>query len=305
MWGVRTGAARWLGMRLEGIVLGLLVLGMLVAGCTGNGDDAGTSSTDAGPETGGIQGTVLDGEQLPVAGAAVGVQSGDDMESTSTGDDGTFSFTGLAAGEWELSIKAAFYEDVDRTVQVVAGNLAEVRIELERVAAETQQELFIEQSIEEGFINLAYSFPWTSGQTLGGSLGQDMPNERSHFPLPYNPELALTEVVLELVWEPATGVTGTRLQIAVCDEPTVKDTYNNCFNVPDSPQWAVRLEGESPLVLRIPDLPVKNITDFRIAVGDGGGERPPVTFQQSFTLYISTCYGTQPCPPDYQLRPPE
>lgn len=254
---------------------------------------------------GGIQGSVVDEEEVPVAGAAIGVRNGDETRTTTTTEDGAFSFSGLAPGDWALSIKGAFYEDVNRSVKVVAGQTAEVRITLQRVAMETQQELFIEQTIEDGFINLAYSFPWTSGQTLGGSLGQDMPNERSHFPVPYDPKLALQEVVLELVWEPVSAATGTRLQIAVCDEPTVKDTYNNCFNVPDSPQWAVRTEGESPLVLRIPDLPVGEIEAFRIAIGDGGGERPPVTFQQSFELYISLCYGTQPCPPDYQFRPAE
>lgn len=286
-------------------IVWVLLAGMLVAGCTGNGGAAGTPADDMAADTGGIQGTVVDAEQMPVAGAAVGIQRGNNTESTSTTEDGSFAFSGLMAGDWELSVQAAFYEDESRTVQVTAGEVAELGIELDRVAQETKQELFIEQTIESGFINLAYSFPWTSGQTLGGSLGQDMPNERSHFPLPYDPNLNLTEVVLELVWEPGTAATGTRLQIAVCDEPTVKDTYNNCFNVPDSPQWAVRVEGESPLVLRIPELPVGEIEEFRIAIGDGGGERPPVTFQQAFDLYISVCYGTQPCPPDYQFRPAE
>lgn len=278
--------------------------GLLLAGCAGNGDD-GTAAGDPAPDFGTIQGTVLDEEELPVSGAAVGVRSGEATRSTTTAEDGTFSFSGLEPGDWQLSVQAAFFEDVTQTVQVQAAAVEEVAIRLERVATETKDELFVEQTIENGFINLAYSFPWTSGQTLGGSLGQEMPNERSHFPLPYDPNLNLTEVVLELVWEPGTAATGTRLQIAVCDEPTVKDTYNNCFNVPDSPQWAVRTEGESPLVLRIPDLPVGEIQDFRIAIGDGGGERPPVTFQQSFELYISVCYGTQPCPPDYQFRPGE
>ncbi len=291
-----------MAMTLRVHMLWLMMAAMVLSGCAG-GDDG--DPADAGPtaQFGEIRGAVSDQEQLPVSGAAVGIRSGDDTRSTTTGEDGTFAFAGLEPATWDLSVQAAFYEDVSRKVQVVAGTVEEVSIQLERVATETRQELFIEQTIESGFINLAYSFPWTSGATLGGSLGQDMPNERSHFPLPYDPNLNLTEVVLELVWEPGTGVTGTRLQIAVCDEPTVKDTYNNCFNVPDSPQWSTRAEGESPLVLRIPDLPVGEIENFRIAIGDGGGERPPVTFQQSFELYISVCYGTQPCPPDYHFRP--
>lgn len=290
----------------------LFVASFLLAGCAG-----GDATSKAGPgvsapltadpalvtaDLGAIRGTVMDEEQAPVVGATIGIRGAGNASNTISSQDGKFSFSHLEPGQWEVIVGAAFFEGAVKRVSVAAGEITDANIAIKRVPDQNNTELYVVQDQKRGLINAAYSFPWTSGAILSGSVGQGVfLNEASKFPLEYDAALGLREVVLELVWQPAAIATGTALQLNICSEETVKDSQNNCFNVPDSPAWSNRTEGPSPLVLRESQLPLAEIQDYVIAVGDGGG--PGVTAQQNFDLYISICYGVK-CPADYQMRPP-
>lgn len=281
---------------------------VLLAGCAEKPAAVATTSAPltADPalvteDTGAIRGTVIDEEQAPVVGAAIGIRGAGNSSNTVSSQDGKFSFSYLAPGNWEIVVGAAFFEGANRRATVQAGEITEVGFAIKRVADTNATDLYMVQTQKRGFINLAYSFPWTSGATLGGSLGQGLPNEQSHFPLEYEAALGLKEVVLEVVWQ-ASAPTGERLQVSLCSEETVKDSQNNCFNVPDSPAYSNRTEGTSPLMLRDAGLPLGEVTNYVIAVGDGGGTRVPLTIQQTFDLYITICYG-QVCAPDYRMAP--
>jgi hypothetical protein len=291
-----------------GVFVSILAM-VLVAGCAGKTATKELDSTaplTADPalvteDLGAIRGTILDEEQAPVVGATVGIRGAGNASNTISSQDGKFSFSHLAPGAWEVVVGAAFFEGAVKRATVTAGAITDVNIALRKIPETNSTELYLVQNQKRGFINLAYSFPWTTGATLGGSLGQGLPNEQSHFPLEYDAKLGLKEVVLEVVWQPSAP-SGERLQVSLCSEETVKDSQNNCFNVPDSPQYANRVEGGSPLVLRDAELPLADIPNYVIAVGDGGGTRAPLTLQQTFDLYITTCYG-QLCPAEYQMRP--
>ncbi len=285
----------------------LLLLSMLLAGCAG--DKSAAKATNAPltadpalvtEDTGAIRGTVLDEELAPVVGAAIGIRGAGNSSNTVSSQDGKFSFSYLNPGNWEIVVGAAFYEGATRRVTVQAGEITDVNLAIKKIADTNSTQLYMVQTQKRGFINLAYSFPWEGG-TLGGSLGQGLPNEQSHFPLEYDATLGPKEVVLELAWQPSAP-SGERLQVSLCSEETVKDSQNNCFNVPDSPQYSNRIEGASPLVLRDAALPLADVANYVIAVGDGGGTRAPVTIQQTFDLYVTVCYG-QVCAADYQMRP--
>lgn len=289
----------------------LVLVSIIVPGCTGGkaANASGSSASEpltADPalvsaETGAIRGTVVDEEQAPIAGAAIGIRGAGNASNTVSAADGKFSFSHLVPGNWEVVVGAAFFEGTVRKVSVLAGEITDVTVGLTGIVNQNTTELFMVQTQKRGFINAAYSFPWTSGAILGGSIGQGVfLNEASKFPLEYDPKLGLREVVLEAVWQPSAVATGTALQLTLCSEETVKDSQNNCFNLPDSPQYANRTEGPSPLVLRDAGLPLGEIQSYVISVGDGGG--PGVTAQQSFDLFITICYG-QRCAADYQMRP--
>lgn len=68
------------------------------------------------PATGTLRGRVVDDDGAPLPGAVV--RAGD--RTATTGDDGTFTFEGLAPGELELAIERPGHAPVARTITIVA-----------------------------------------------------------------------------------------------------------------------------------------------------------------------------------------
>ena len=110
--GVRGGRLR---LRL---LLGLLLV--LASACFW----ACASSPDGdGPGSGGVSGTVRDGQTLlPLAGAMVRVRG--TAINQQTGGDGSYSFAGLEAGEKVLVASCPEYRDEEQAVTVSAGETA-------------------------------------------------------------------------------------------------------------------------------------------------------------------------------------
>lgn len=79
-----------------------------------------TSPGSEGPRTGGISGTVRDGQSLlPLAGATVRVK--DTAFSQQTGVNGSYSFTGVEEGTRIITVSCPEYREEERAVTVTPG----------------------------------------------------------------------------------------------------------------------------------------------------------------------------------------
>lgn len=120
---------------LAGAAAGALTLSPAAHAAGGASDDpAASGQADAGPrESGRISGTVVRGSGVYVGGAEVRVEGSDVV--TVTDSTGRFLIREVPAGEHQLTITYFGSETRQTAVRVVAGQTAEVRIEL----AEGQQ----------------------------------------------------------------------------------------------------------------------------------------------------------------------
>ena len=171
-------------MRLP-IVLLLLVSAML-AGCSSapsapSDDGSGLQVTDT---TGGIRGIVVDSSVVPVEGATVTVSGG---ASVTTGAGGLFNFTGLAPGDYFLSVSKLGYLPVQQSATVVAGvaDPPVVKVLLERLAA---AEPYVDFYKLDGFYECGFGAPGiTDSCDFGWRTAYDGVNETSGSPPPIIP----------------------------------------------------------------------------------------------------------------------
>lgn len=82
-------------------------------------------------ETGGIDGVVVDEEQLPVGGAHI-VVVGQHLDAVSD-TVGHFTFSQLQPGEYKLTLKHPSFATAGRAVPVAAGEILEIRVTLKRL----------------------------------------------------------------------------------------------------------------------------------------------------------------------------
>ncbi|HEX9816011.1 MAG TPA: carboxypeptidase-like regulatory domain-containing protein, partial [Candidatus Thermoplasmatota archaeon] len=181
-------------------------------------------TTESGPAvvsetTGGIDGRVIDDEQLPVQGASIGIRvaGGTVGNQTTSAGDGAFSFSGLEPGEHELVAQSPFHEAATKKVTVLAGESQAVTFVLTSTAAPVER--LVETLALRGHI--ACSVGWrnpSNPSTSGGNPVTSNPcyqnqGDKSDFKVPVNLELPFTEIVLEAVWQPGTGFSGSRLRM--------------------------------------------------------------------------------------------
>jgi hypothetical protein len=191
-----------------------MLLSMAAAGCAGG--DAGTESLDeatAAPaahdqDTGGIDGVVLDGEGLPIAGVQVAVL---DAELQTVSDkEGAFSFSDMKPGSATVVAQRLGFETKAQKVDVVAGKVTEVSFMLEQI---TVAEPYT--TLQEGaaLVTCAIGFPVVTvypnavGNACGTVLGLE--DKRSvTFPV----DVGAQESYTEMVWEPTNNVFGSELR---------------------------------------------------------------------------------------------
>lgn len=277
---------------------------VISSGCLGGEASPAAAPSSSGPpaaELGILEGLVVDAEQRPVAEATVRAESTELRvnRSATTGEDGRFRFADLPAGKYWVAVDALFFERSLQHVEVLAAEVAALTIALVDVA--DVPSLYVEVFTKKGFINCSI-------HSLGGygpiNFCEQVAADEAKFELPLRADLANRGVVVEVTWSPATPVTGTDLELAMCDE---KDEVQDPLNCRSSVGSGFRRDtrGKTPLVLRVAELPLADYPRFQVSVGDGGqtAARVPLTFQQSFDLWMSLCYG-EPCPLTYQARPP-
>lgn len=127
--------------RIISFALGLSLISMLLAGCLAGDDpaqqDAGgddDSSAQVTEDAGAVQGAVSSDVFEPLADARVELltmaREATEFSST-TGADGEFSISRVEPGEYIVFVTRVGYEANQRGVEVVAGEVTEVRVQLE------------------------------------------------------------------------------------------------------------------------------------------------------------------------------
>ena len=257
-------------------------------------------------ETGGLNGMLVDDEMVPIPNATVGIRSvdGSRQNQTTSSPDGEFSFSDLSPGEYELAAQSPFHEPATRKASVFAGEVAEVQFVLRTVAGFAGP--LVEITPKKGMV--ACSLGWTTGnyQTMNACYQQQ--GDASDFKLPLNLNLSFFEVVLELAWQPGTGFSGSSLRMDLCSEkPDENNRISQCKLVSGSNPYTRSVAGPPPLLFRTAELPLETVKAYEVAIGDAGvnasNPRVPITFQQSFDLYMSVCYNAN-CTVDFSARPP-
>lgn len=282
----------------------------MAAGCAETNTAKANATTSVAPaettaETGGIEGIIVDDEQVPVDGANVTLskESGEAAgQATSAG--GEYSLSKIEPGSYRVNITAFGFKTASTKVVVFAGEISKVATILQRIII---AKAFPETVHKKGFINCSISTPANGGGFYSYNFCRNQPNEQSQFSVPIDPKRNATEVILEAVWLPGASGLGQRLQMWLCSDKDDATNYMNCIQFVGPNPYAVRSEGASPLVMRRQDLPFKTVPLFEVDVGDGHFEgtsaRPPATVQQNFDLYITVCYVAL-CAPEFQGRPP-
>jgi hypothetical protein len=286
----------------------LVLASTAAAGCADSGSKAASLSSapsaSATTDTGGIDGMVIDDEQNPVDGANVTLRSlaTEFKTSTTSSKDGSFSFSRLEGGAYELLIVAFGYNSRITKVDVVAGEVVKSTSALVRiVVAEALPELLI----KKGYINCSVSHASHEG-FYSINPCKNQAGEASQIPWAIDPKRNASEAIVEIVWK-ASGGLGERLQLWLCSDKEDTTNYMNCIQFSGPNPYAVWKDGKSPLVMRQSNLPFKTVTNYEIDLGDGWMEtsapRVPVTFQQSFEAYLTVCF-MKKCADDYMGRPP-
>lgn len=303
------------------LLVPLMLLAVAVGGCA----DGATKSAETPPppttavvtaSTGGIEGTLVDDEQSPVGGATVGIRlvGGGRENSTTSSAAGAYAFSGLEPAEYELVVQSPFFKAVSKKATVIAGEVVRGDFVLQRVPEAGPQVVMVPL---KGYI--VCSVGWrnpTNPSTSGGNPVTSNPcynmqGDKTVFYLDWNLNLTLSEVVLELVWQPGTGFSGSALRLDLCSRMPPENNYAaQCKLLSGNQPYARSAVGKSPVVMRRSDLPVATIKQYQATAGDGGYDlaapdtlRVPVTYQQAFDLYVTACY-FQNCTADYKGRPP-
>lgn len=318
-----------LGVHVAPLLMVIVALG----GCVGPGTTTSQGSqipseaaqavvTDT---TGGIRGALVDEELAPVPGAEVGIRAagGSLSNATVSAADGTFTFSGLEPGEYELAVQSTSHKPAGKKVPVSAGEIVGVRFILKALPASTS--LLVETFTFKGYITCSIGWyntvvPLPPGNPIGnGTPEQANPcaavisGDADHFKVPLNEQLTFEEkvfkqILLELDWRPGSGFSASHFRMDLCSEKPAENNFIlQCKLVSGNNPYDRAVAGPPPLLMRRDDMPVDKIKDFEVTVGDGNWNyttpRPPVTFQQSFDLWMSMCYFGN-CTADFTARPP-
>lgn len=183
-------------MRAASAAAVLPVLALLLAGCTGGAAPAPSGSPlddievePASATMGAVAGLVVDETIRPILGAQVTV-AGEVVAETN--EDGVFVLDALEPGIVILGISAEGYLSVQTSADVVAGDTAEVRVQLPR---DDRPQPYRVTYSHDGFMQAWGGIAQYFVENVGGGSGTC--NCRVYF----TPEPNATTLVYEAYWE--------------------------------------------------------------------------------------------------------
>jgi hypothetical protein len=292
---------------VESKFLTLIALALLAAGCTDPAATVATTSAAAtgGPaessssaaETGGITGTVVDDEAMPISGANVAATGGPsaDLPALKTDASGRFAFTGLLPGSYKVFVESLGYESVAKAITVAAGASADATFALKAVAISmARSEVFI----GNGYIDLAASTPAAYSYNATDKAYQDM-----YFYI--DPDASTA--VAATTWQATAPGTAKRMGMSLWL------ATKSCNDVCDQIGYQA---GVSPLLVRADDLAdaingkngyqINPFTTPRSCSPEVCTTTPEhwvqIAYEQKFTTYVAVFY-VDPAPEGYSPLP--
>lgn len=295
------GCIRLVDWKAAAAAVGVM-LALSFAGCIGN------DSAEAAPEefeaeeavatevTGSVTGQVATNELELLQGVELGLtdRTGN-REATTTDKKGQFTFNGIEAGTYRLELTAVCCRVASKEVKVVAGEVTEANLQVQRLTADDLKTPFVREDEWNGFISCGVGAAATA---LAACALADDPNE--DFLHGFEVVRGLTEFVAGMQWRPVGGVSSDQMNLLV--ERTGCSGCNERY---------ADVEGPSPLIARVTDATISDedakfalIEDtatmrFRIFTGGVG-----VVYQQPFTVYWYEFY-YHTMPEGFQVVPDE
>lgn len=267
---------------------------VLLAGCLSDGTSAAVSSSSAAvapeptadAETGSILGLVTDDEITPIGGAIV--YSITDAKVLVTSDaNGRFTLNDLAPARLELQFQAVGYHSATRTFQVIAGEILEASIVLQRIPTK-----------------VGYAETWQHAGQFNASVGTPALSPRvGQFTFSRAIQEDLRSTVTSADWDAGAPGTANRMRLLV-----------NLWG-----KQQLEKIGPKPLVARIDSFnvsdPTRSQLQHDILVPTTCDALSPTTcvpvapfivdpwIAQRFTLYVTAFYW-EPAPAEFSNLPP-
>lgn len=191
-----------------------LLLAALLAGCTSNApkdtsdDPAAFDDVVVTSTTGAIRGVVVSEAIVPIAGALVVLPDGKEQR---TDDEGAFVFSGLAPGDYFLTVSKIGFTTVQTSATVVAG-LAEPPItKVTLLVDATAVKPYYQEYVFDGFIQCSGTFVAVGAAVCSFVDLVGIPSE-DRFGVTYGLDMRPTWMQTEMVWA-STQAAGSKMSV--------------------------------------------------------------------------------------------
>lgn len=285
----------------------LVALALLLAGCAGAPPPSRAPSTPpVSEDSGAVEGLVLSNDLEPIRGAQVAIQ-GLDREPVRSDDQGHFLLGDLEPKNHVIFVNALGYQALARPVEVLAGEITEIRFSLAPVASLAPSSAL---DLKRGFIACGSGAGAEGAGFTQVGCGANDPNQRFLFNYTLGPGIA--GVLFEMAWKPTQTLSKNLVLIiekSGCDfECGVADTFaevQGCCKIRVflNPDQLMKPAGAQPAANLTNGGPLQT----RTFPAFGEGTTPVTVFTgQEFRIYAEYFY--RGLPDDIETRsnvPPE
>lgn len=284
-------------MQLRALLPAALLVMVALAGCTagetaGPADVSGPGDDNVSDDTGLLRGLVVDDAFKPLAAAIVGIPKLD--VETTTAQDGAFELAGLAPGSYTLAAQKLGYESAAKRVDVVAGEVIDVNIELTPIAI---VDPFVDVQTWTGYAECQIGTPAVLANCvpIQNIINQyNLPNPTNTNQIGWffvlEPRNETVGGLYEMIWEKSTGYTAEELSLNIEPENTgLGGGYES---------------GSGPSILRVEvddNEPYTSVDpndeendEVQVRVFAAGTNPPTVVVDQRFEVWSSVFYYAHP-----------
>lgn len=242
-------------MRLNAVLITLAMVSVALAGCTG-GDAPPTGGDDpvqpnVSEDTGAIQGTVTDGESLPVANAQVQLREQQDQDPAATRDDGTFVINNLEPGTYTVDVAKIGFRAFAAKIDVRAGEVTQMAATLERLASGDPYSVPLDQ-VGKVLLSIGWSAAdcAVNGVTCNAIAFNNPDYISEHaWEISQDDQLDVESIVVSVVWTPTSAACQSQFQFDVL-APGIERGDNGGVAGDDPKRFQANM-SESPVTVRI------------------------------------------------------
>ncbi len=200
------------------LFVALLFAAALLAGCLGGDDEPGVGKDDDDNDsnTGTVRGRILTLDLNEVANARVALVADNEVVSEARSEDnGNYEIKDVEPGSYRLQVSAACCKENVQNIQVEAGKVLDADVQLQRFTANDLKDPYIDEREWEGFLSCALGTPVL---VISVCSLEELDDPNDSFIEFFDIEEGIKTVSVGMVWEPAGGVLGDTMQIALEDE---------------------------------------------------------------------------------------